>query len=129
MYRLIKEKDGRIEVLNASEDKDKMLDALETYVSEHASNGDEYTSCDFEAIREQESENIGSYTISVDSVYLMTDEEIVAAGGGVCAHCHSDETDPSMPEMDEGFITRNINCLICGEDTEEVYSLTGVYNG
>lgn len=127
MHRLIKITDGseKVEILAASTNLDLILTKLVDYVVEHASNGDEYTSEDRSAIKYQERERIGDYTICVDHPSKLTDAKIVSRGGGVCAHCGSDETDPSMPEMEDGYITRMLHCETCGLDTEEIYSLSG----
>ena len=127
MYRLTKTVDGSEikEILKANENQDIILNKLEDFVIELASNGDEYTSEDLSNLRENGSERIGNYILEVDYVNELTDEEIVKRGGGVCAHCHSDETDPSDLKMNEGYVTRILDCDTCGKETTEVYSLTG----
>ena len=125
MFRLIKIEDGITEVLKANEDEYLIEKALQETVFNCASNGDEYTCGDFEAIVEQGYERIGNYKLEIDEVSKLSDIELVNREGGICAHCHSDETDPCMPEMDEGYITRVLNCEICNEETIEVYTLTG----
>jgi len=130
MYRLLKTEAGLApEILIVEELEDDIIDAAVKRILEHASNGDEYTSGDIEALREQMREdqksNVGPVIYSIDNVSKMTDEEIAAAGGGVCQHCHSDQTDPSTPEMDEGYITRLLTCEVCSEETIEYYPLKG----
>jgi len=125
MFRLIKNTNEQIEVLKTSEDEDKLLDSLQNYVVNHASNGDEYSMCDLDNVRENRQEHIGNYIVSVDEVSTLTDEEIINHGGGVCAVCHSDDTKPSMPLMNEGYITRSLCCNVCGSTTDEFYSLSG----
>jgi hypothetical protein len=126
MFRLVKIENDNTEILFASEDETLALSHLIDYVVSSASNGDEYTSCDIDRITEQRFENIGSYRIEVDEVSILTDSEIVARGGGVCAHCHSDDTDPDTLSMDDGFITRDLTCNICNQLTVEQYVLTGI---
>ena len=126
MYRVVKIKDGVKTVVSVSESEEKILDKLCEAVLEHVSNGDEYTTCDLEKIREVKSESIGLWLYEVDEVLKLTDKEIVAAGGGVCAHCHSDETSEGSLSMQCGYVERIIDCDICGEETVEQYTLSGI---
>lgn len=126
MFRLVKIQNVNTEIISAGEDEEGLLIDLKIYVREHASNGDEYTSCDLEAIAEQRYEKIGDYKVEVDEVSILTDDEIVARGGGVCAHCHSDETNPEGLVMDEGFVTRKVTCELCKGVTNETYTLSGI---
>ena len=125
MFRLIKIENGSTEILDASGSKDYIDIAFKDYVFNNASNGDEYTCVDFENLVEQGYENIGSYKIEIDDVSKMTEKEFVACDGLVCIHCHSEEVDPSMTEMNEGYVSRTLTCDICGNETVEQFTLTG----
>ena len=128
MYRLIKtSKDGSLEdVIAANVSEDIILDKLVKYVVEHASNGEEYTSSDLEAVRDSQSEGIGDYVIYVDHVNTLADDQLVLKGGGVCAHCHSDNVEASVPEMNEGYISRKLTCNVCNNATVEAYVFIGM---
>ena len=99
---------------------------LVKYVVEHASNGEEYTSSDLEAVRDSQSEGIGDYVIYVDHVNTLADDQLVLKGGGVCAHCHSDNVEASVPEMNEGYISRKLTCNVCNNATVEAYVFIGM---
>lgn len=130
MFRLTKtpKNGGKTEILVAEEDEDKILEMLCTYVATYASNGDEYTSEDFEAIKENRREGVGPYNIEVDEVDTLTDAEAVALGGNICAHCHSSDTTGEEPFMDDdgGRILREVFCNSCGRTTTEKYALVGL---
>jgi len=113
-------------VLYANEDLDETLNRFANRILEHASNGDEYSSDDIEGMKESRSERVGPVLYEVSEVSTLTDEEIVSRGGGVCSHCHSDETNGQECEMKEGYIERIVDCNICGKETIEQYTLEGI---
>ena len=125
MYRLLKTENGNVEIVSATGGRDRILEWFKDYVFNHASNGEEYTPCDFDAIVEQGYDNIGPYKISFDEVSLMKEEEFVARNGGVCRHCHSDDVEPGSLLMEDGYVSRELTCNICNETTTEQYTLAG----
>lgn len=129
MFRLLKintETGDRPEVFDVNKNESQILLRFVNIVLDHASNSDDYTCGDIEAMKENREERVGSYIYKIDEVDKLTDKEIVAAGGGVCAHCHSDQTNGHTCEMNEGYVERTIDCDICGKETVEQYSLSGV---
>jgi len=137
MFRLIEKKSsGGIKVINASSDKNDMIDNLLTKVSNNFLKRGKYCSTVLGESIESFETRVSAlmyYLDSVDQVVFMveefkelTDRDIVAAGGGVCKCCGSDNTEASMPKMNEGFITRNITCNVCFNDTDEYYPLAGI---
>jgi len=131
MYRLLKTTRGLPDgVLQTRETEDEIVEVAITTVLEHASNGDEFSGCDIQVLREQLREEqetrVGPTVYSIDNVDPMTDEQVVAAGGGVCKHCHtSDDVEPGELEMGDGFVSRLLECSFCGGETTEQYSLSG----
>ena len=127
MFRILKEENNQpLEVLYTATNEENILDLLVDVSLSHATNANDYTNEDISHIKEQQKTVIGSTTYSVDNVSPMTDEEIVACGGGVCKHCHSStDVDIGTPTMEDGYITRILTCEICDGETIEVYSLTG----
>jgi len=125
LYRLIKTENEKVEVLNASANEDRIIGFFKDYVFNSASNGDEYTPCDFEAIVEQGYERIGSYEISFDSVSEMTESDFLSRGGNVCIHCHSDDVEQGPLLMEDGYVSRDLTCNICDNVTTEQFTLAG----
>ncbi len=128
MYRLLKKIDdsSKIEIITDKKSFDEITQALKECASEYASNGEDYTSCDFERMVEQEYARIGNYILSIDEVSTISKEEFISNNGEICPHCHSKEvfsTDVLLQDGDKYYKVKS--CDICNEDTEVVYSLSG----
>ena len=128
MYRLIKEEDGQKEIISATGGQDRIHEWFKDYIFMHASNGEDYTHDDYQKCIDQGYERIGSYKISISEVSMMKEKEFISCGGGVCIHCHSDDVEPEELIMEDGYVSRNIECNICGESTKETYNLSGYAN-
>ena len=125
MFVLTKKKKQEIEIISASSDRCLMEHNFTEYIFSTASNGDEYTAADMAILLEKKVERVGNIIISLEEFNPLSDEEIIKRGGGVCKHCHSDETNPEGLVMEDGYVSRNVNCYICGYTTVETYSLSG----
>jgi len=126
MFRLVVQRGkAPLEIIAVNQDESVIENRLGRYVVEHASNGDEYTSSDIDAIKEAQTERIGPSVVFIDSVSPLSDEDIVSRGGGVCKFCHSDQVDPGSLEMDDGYVSRTLECGVCQSTTVETYSLSG----
>lgn len=128
MFRVIKtDKDGTIEVLSANKEEHLALQNFRDRVADSCSNSDEFSCGDWEDITEKRCENLGGGALlEVEEVCTMSDTDIIKNGGGVCSHCHSEDTDEMSIDVEEKFITKSIICNVCSGTTIEKYNLVGL---
>ncbi len=56
---------------------------------------------------------------------VLSDEEYVKKGGGVCPKCHSSEIEGGSVEIDGACASQGVNCLACEATWTDVYHLAG----
>jgi len=126
MYRVLREISNQKEVLDATTDHKEALRKFEHTVRANEEYASSFSEDEWESFLDKEVFVIGTRTYRIDFVDPMNDSEIAAAGGGVCVHCHSDNTESGELQMYEGYVTRVLTCNVCNEETKECYSLSGV---
>ena len=55
----------------------------------------------------------------------ITDKEYVEKGGNCCPFCGSDEIEGGSCDFEGSTVTVEVGCLVCDEEWDDVYSLTG----
>jgi hypothetical protein len=50
----------------------------------------------------------------------------LAAGGVHCPFCHSAQIEGDSFEAEAGTVWQDVRCLDCGEEWQDLYTLTGI---
>ena len=82
MFRLMKEENGKKEILSTDEDEYTIIKRFRDYVVEHSSNNyEEYSCADFEAIEEKGHARVLNYNVYFDEALKMDEKEFLSKGG------------------------------------------------